>query len=985
VRNSVPFLELVAIRCYRRKSAHVIGALPGLAPNQVAEHPIHPSGRHMKSTNYLFTLAIVTLFGLGPARAQDSVPQIAAVAVVPAIVEQPAAQEVDYGSDMSFTVTAQGSPLAYQWRKNGRDLADYENVAGAQTAQLFLVGVAGRDAAEYSVVVYNSAGAVTSTVTTLNLKYATVFADDFESGLTKWTAFSAAPGVKEAWERWESQVRETNSVPDYARTLSILNSNGLAPRGTALGMSPERNHTPSGSQSAEVRQLFDKMYHNLGTKLAGPVRATFWIYDDGAPETAWYGELRGYSGAGHGVYYQSDGLRQMFGIGRNDISPTNEAPRERVMGWAEKVDRTKYQGWIGRGLRKGSGWFNLNAPGAPDRSVGWHKFQIVRGNNDSSLEFYVDGVLGRRMNGVHRVLLDCVTIGSEGAGETRGGAWFDDVSVESIPLRYNWQAKDTLGRNLFDWMQLRETGTDPQVAAISQVTTVFAASGPMATTRLGSWQQGDGAVSAQNERGAVEYALQAPAADAYRLEVEAKGVSDMGSPFEAQLILSIDGERLGRFQLPYSTETNGLVHCFTPFLPAGPHTVKVYWDGARDHASLKVVAVRLQATVGPDANSNGIKDWVENRVLSQSGIEIAPQSSLVSPVCIEGRGQYLSMMQCQAGTAPDRMQAVAVEPGAGHRWYANVPLVADAPTRVHLLYQNDSCEEARDITWREFNLLEGNDVTIRQGDALLLTAAPAQATAGEVVITVMGVTNYVTQVGEPVPHRFDQPGSFSVMGTYNGQRAINRSIRVKVVSASLGTPVAAWVGYRRYWDCPDFGKDVVLDVDPRLQIAETPQSVWEAETPAPLPLAANTRRYGLIADAAEPRVVLARLGTNGPVIARMVVEGFRLFTTYDTYMRYVSIYPDGSQLVEGAFVMSPRQVLAEGVTADVRLFSSGAIFEDGTVSKTLTAADFDELGICRVRLVRAASARTSVCHVTRTYQGGMLVGRTSYDVWKNNH
>ena len=190
-------------------------------------------------------------------------------------------------------------------------------------------------------------------------------------------------------------------MPQYAWTLGTLNLAGLSPEGTRLTNSPAQNHTPGGSQGAQVQWLHDKMYHNLGTKLAGRVRATFWIYDAGEQEAAWYGELRGYTGPGCAVYYQPAGLRQLFAIGRNDFRGKDKLPRGvanlQLRRWAEKLDRTKYQGSAEQNTPTNSGWFNLNAPGAPARSVGWHKFEIVRAADGTTVEFYVDGVLGRRV------------------------------------------------------------------------------------------------------------------------------------------------------------------------------------------------------------------------------------------------------------------------------------------------------------------------------------------------------------------------------------------------------------------------------------------------------------------------------------------------------------------------------------------------------------------------------------------------------------
>src|SRR5258706_576757 len=85
-----------------------------------------------------------------------------ALAIAPTIISQPSDQSADYGNNASFTVAAAGTPLHYQWQKNGTNLADYANVAGARTATLTVIGAAQSDAAGYMVVVYNSSGSITS-------------------------------------------------------------------------------------------------------------------------------------------------------------------------------------------------------------------------------------------------------------------------------------------------------------------------------------------------------------------------------------------------------------------------------------------------------------------------------------------------------------------------------------------------------------------------------------------------------------------------------------------------------------------------------------------------------------------------------------------------------------------------------------------------------------------------------------------------------
>ena len=57
------------------------------------------------------------------------------------------------------------------------------------------------------------------------------------------------------------------------------------------------------------------------------------------------------------------------------------------------------------------GWFNLNAPGAVTRSVGWHQFTIIREPDNTTIDFYVDNVFGRQITGARAATWDSVTLG----------------------------------------------------------------------------------------------------------------------------------------------------------------------------------------------------------------------------------------------------------------------------------------------------------------------------------------------------------------------------------------------------------------------------------------------------------------------------------------------------------------------------------------------------------------------------------------------
>lgn len=103
----------------------------------------------------LLAMALVACGGGGGG---DAAPPPPAAPTAPAITTQPQAVAVTEGQAASFAVTASGTaPLAYQWRRNGA------TIAGATTASYTLAAATlGDSGAQFSVVVSNSAGNVTS-------------------------------------------------------------------------------------------------------------------------------------------------------------------------------------------------------------------------------------------------------------------------------------------------------------------------------------------------------------------------------------------------------------------------------------------------------------------------------------------------------------------------------------------------------------------------------------------------------------------------------------------------------------------------------------------------------------------------------------------------------------------------------------------------------------------------------------------------------
>jgi hypothetical protein len=308
------------------------------------------------------------------------------------------------------------------------------------------------------------------------------------------------------------------------------------------------------------------------------------------------------------------------------------------------------------------------------------------------------------------------------------------------------------------------------------------------------------------------------------------------------------------------------------------------------------------------------------------------------------------MMQVSGGVQP--------QAAGGDRWYANVPLSANGPTAFTVSFENGGLQATQQVQWQATDLLQAGNLTIREGDSLLFKMGQNQTPAS---VSVAGPTNYSVSAGPNAVCGFLVAGSYTVSGTGNagGTGQKSRGITVTVLKADLGRSPAAWMQKSRVWNCPALPPQAVVESDPRLELISLTNT------------SASVSNFGMKIDAQEPRYLIARLGAGGPVLGNLRVDGFRLFATTETYVDVVQQFADGSALIECGLVVSP---LLQEVAVRLEILVGGVTFDDGTLVKTLTAGDFNEVGQASVRFLRPAGIQTSVCHLIEAYQDGILLG-----------
>ncbi len=240
-----------------------------------------------------------------------------------------------------------------------------------------------------------------------------IFSDNFESGnLNNWTTSGTSP-------------------------LTINNTQNAVP--------------VAGTFSAYANLSLNRMHHNIigdngGVEVAGYSTLTTWLYDGSM--TRAYVQALGYSGGTglpNGGTTASGSLAQLFAIGK--YSSVTMA--------GEVYDGTKYQARVLYPSATG-GWFNLNAPGAPSRSPGWHKFTIERLGDGSTINFYVDDILGRTFTGATLQSWDTITMGFGTSSSSNGDAWYDGIVV-TVPEPSSASLCVLGGLGIFTWINRRRS------------------------------------------------------------------------------------------------------------------------------------------------------------------------------------------------------------------------------------------------------------------------------------------------------------------------------------------------------------------------------------------------------------------------------------------------------------------------------------------------------------------------------------------------
>lgn len=500
---------------------------------------------------------------------------------------------------------------------------------------------------------------------------------------------------------------------------------------------------------------------------------------------------------------------------------------------------------------------------------------------------------------------------------------------------------DSDGDGYSDYEEIYEFFTDPTVADLGPETIVDSSPGSESVAELGDWIV-DGTVTYSRQgRGAVEYEMTVPEDGIYRISLSGQTRFNETGRNLYSVKVNVDGVYIGRISLNDVESEAGTGRILSPWLKAGTHTLKFYVDNTYTFRSLEINEVSVGYVGGPDDNQDTIPDWMTNRLEVLNGFDNASASAVtqsqVSPFCLKGRSRFLAF---SASTDVEQI----LNPLPAFEFYTDVTLDPAIDTNVTVDFENQGLTQTAQIEWVETNVANSTEITIRKGDALLLTAFVAATLPTDSVEIDLGDGSppVTTTVDTPLEAIFDSAGEFTVTATVN---SVVHQMTVTVMEGELGDSISLLIDRDFNYQPAALSENAAVSIDQAVVMAEV------TETGQP-------REFVLTGAASEP-AVLAASTPSGAVLDHVTLNTFYLASNDETHIQVLETFPDGDRLISTNIVLDH---IPDDLELEVYIFFAGVTFSDGSIRKYLTAVDFDELGRATLYFISPADLDPTVCH-----------------------
>ncbi len=605
--------------------------------------------------------------------------------------------------------------------------------------------------------------------------------------------------------------------------------------------------------------------------------------------------------------------------------------------------------------------------------VRWHSYQTIYVDLNESV------LVGMFMHGTKNEPYKAVAI-EEVTLSTQTG---QDSSGQQTSVYYS-QHLDTDGDGISDYDEAYYLFTDYQVADVGAASTVATLVGNSTTASTGVWETDGDTLFSRSIQGSLSYSLNIPADGTYRLALDITQHNTYSLQQSFELAVYIDGIFVALREV--EADPDGMGYFYLPQLTSGNHDLRIEWiNGARD-SSLRINQLALEAFAGDDLDQDGQLDWMQTRLSHITGIDESSVGTLVSPFTLEGKSIAVDDLLVTTDFDPNDVNAtsyaVTAEQALLGEFFAHLPLNPEGATQTQVTDQAGLATFDKTITWDVLNLLDPTlsqmdpaldpiELWVRLNDSVLLSAFLTDGTNQVGTVDVLEVddngleTLQVTynpqDETEVFPHQFTSGGQYLLRAsTPDGSGGtINGEILIQVISADLNPAPIVIQSAIREWVPEVLDDAAVISSDLNLIINETTQANDDQ------------REFDLFLSGIQPARIISRLGEDGPILDVATIKPLRDQSRLEIYSQTLEEFADGSIMVENRLTFSGE--LPDDFNLTIEIVKAGITFLDGTLERTVTAADF-EGGVYTYRMIRAEGVDGGNCHRVTYYQGDDLLG-----------
>lgn len=510
---------------------------------------------------------------------------------------------------------------------------------------------------------------------------------------------------------------------------------------------------------------------------------------------------------------------------------------------------------------------------------------------------------------------------------------------------------DTDGDSLSDYDEIFVYGTDPLVSNQLASVLVAAPNPQQYASATGGWDfNADGSLSARERRGEISYSFMVTEAGLHEILIDGAPIGTLRPVERLPLVISIDGNLVGRAELLSLDGEPGQVRLISPWLVPGTYSLEILHDNYRTARRLRLDGITINRLGGIDTSGDGIPDWVQQREQSRHSLTHVPTTSRTSPVSIEGQTDLLDLLSLSFTHPGDTESTpLAATASVNQEFFADLPLSATGDTTLHASFANGLVEQTTTITWQPTNLFDfdQDELHIRLNDSLLLDAFSAPTADGSAyTITLSDASgnplsfpdhNGQGIAGQPFVASFETAGTFTLNATHGGQSS---TTTLHVHTADLGAPYSVNAYRPRLWSPPQLGSLIQLEADQSLGLVELTSDPDN-----------DPRSFRIATFEAGPRHIIARLpadaeGAPSAILARSTINAFYLAYLSETEdAQIIAQLPDGTWLLSGSLIAVN---LPEDILVRLRSFFQGTVFTNGGNQLWLDQSDFNANGIAEI-------------------------------------